>query len=69
LTVDSSVVGGNGLNGLVVVSGVARVSNSTFTNNETGLRRTSGTLFSRGNNTVHGNGTNTVGTITALGGI
>ena len=42
-------------------SGVTRVAGSTITDNTTGLV---GTLFSRGNNTVEGNGTD--GTFTSL---
>jgi hypothetical protein len=42
-----------------------RISNSTVTNNGTGLRNDAGTpmFLSRGNNTVEGNGTNTSGPI------
>ncbi len=69
LTVESSVVRGNFQQGLLVGSGVARISNSVVTNNSTGLHRTGGTLFSRGNNVVSGNATDTSGVITALGGV
>jgi len=47
---------------------IMRVSNSAATNNGTGFRQTTGTFESRGNNTVRGNATNTVGTITAIPG-
>lgn len=44
--------------------GQVRVSNSTVTNNTTGLWANGGSLLSRANNTVEGNTTNTTGTIT-----
>lgn len=70
LAIESSAATGNGLRGLHVNSGsTARISNSVFTSNGTGLENASGTLQSRGNNTVAGNGTNTSGIITALAGI
>ena len=47
---------------------IMRVSNSAATNNATGFRQTTGTFESRGNNTVRGNGANTVGTITPITG-
>jgi hypothetical protein len=49
-----------------VSTGVAtvRVSNSTVTDNQFGLSQTGpAVLLSRGNNTVEGNGANTLGTI------
>jgi hypothetical protein len=73
ISIDQSVVAGNA-NGVFVGNGATvRVSNSTIVNNSgNGLINSAGspgTLLSRGNNTVSGNGTNTSGTITALGGL
>jgi hypothetical protein len=71
LNIESCVVSNN-FNGIVVNSGgpgqisIARVSNSTVTNNVgSGLvnRGSTSLLLSRGNNTVEGNGTDTSGTI------
>jgi hypothetical protein len=45
-------------------SAVVRLSNSTVTDNQIGLwQQPTGSLLSRGNNTIEGNGTNTMGTI------
>jgi hypothetical protein len=45
-------------------SATVRLSNSTVTDNQIGLwEQSPGLLLSRGNNTVEGNGTNTMGTI------
>ena len=58
----------NNYNGIEVDSGVGRVSNSTVTDNfGTGLYNEGGTLYSRLNNTVAGNGPpDEAGTITPL---
>jgi Right handed beta helix region len=55
-----SLVYGGGL-------GQVRISNSTVTNNTTGLWADGGSLLSRVNNTVEGNTTNTTGPITPYG--
>jgi hypothetical protein len=70
LTVESSLVHGNGT-GLIVGGGAsARVSHSTFTNNTAvGILNHSGTIETRRNNTVRGNGTNVDGTLTPIGGV
>jgi parallel beta-helix repeat protein len=50
-------------------SGTARVSNSTVTDNGSGLYNSyspPGILYSRGNNTVQGNGTNKSGGIASF---
>jgi len=69
LDIESCVASNNGV-GVVAQStstGVAtvRLSDSTITDNTTGLLNNGSpaVLLSRGNNTVEGNGTNTVGTI------
>ena len=56
MTLDSSLAVGNILRGLNIVSAAAigRISNSTFTDNGTGIRNT-GTVETRQNNTVRGN--------------
>jgi hypothetical protein len=71
ITVDSSVAHGNGGNGLAVnLGGAARISNSTFTSNATGINNISGTVETRENNTVRGNTNNQVsGALTPIGGI
>ena len=71
VSIERSVMAGNG-NGVFVGNGATvRVSNSTVVNNNTGLINNGGspgTLLTRGNNTVNGNTTNTSGGITPLGG-
>ena len=53
--------------GIEVDSGIARVSNSTVTDNfATGLYNDGGTLYSRQNNTVAGNGNDPLGVTTSL---
>jgi hypothetical protein len=70
VTLDSSVVRGNGLVGLLVQqNSTARISNSVVTNNGTGLQNLNSTLLSRGNNLVSGNGANVMGPVTPLPGI
>lgn len=68
LDVEESLLAHNGvgLESLVYggALGLVRVSNSTITNNGTGLWANGGALLSRVNNTVEGNTTNTTGTIT-----
>jgi hypothetical protein len=59
-------------NGMVVAGGFGRISNSAVTDNTVrGLHNSSGTLATRGNNTVNGNGNgaDTVGVITPFGGV
>jgi hypothetical protein len=68
LTLESSVLRGNGV-GLYVTGGIARISNSVVTQNTTGIEIDDGTVLTRRNNTVSGNGTDVVGTLTPLGGI
>jgi hypothetical protein len=68
LTIEDSLAANNSNYGIVVFAGVGRVSNCTVTDNTRGLSRFDGTLESRGNNTVRGNGMDTVGTITAITG-
>ena len=67
LNVESCLVANNYI-GIEVDSGVGRVSNSTVTDNfGTGLYNEGGTLYSRQNNTVAGNGRpDESGTITPL---
>ena len=71
MTLDASQAHDNAPFGLVVESGgTARVSNSVFVNNGHGISNLSGTVLTRQNNTVSGNGgTQTDGTLTPLGGI
>jgi hypothetical protein len=66
---ESSLARGNGVAG-VFVAGVASLSDMTVTDNSTGLSN-SGTVRTRGNNRIFGNGTDFVGpgTTTPLGGI
>jgi len=70
MTLDASQAHDNVPFGLVVESGgTARVSNSVFVNNGHGISNLSGTVWTRQNNTVSGNGgTQTDGTLTPLGG-
>jgi hypothetical protein len=69
LTVEDSLAANNGNSGIEVDTGVVRASDNTVTDNGIGLRQFNpATLESRGNNTVRGNGTNTLGTITAITG-
>lgn len=69
LNVEDCVVAhnGTGIDSLAYSGGSSnvRVSNSTITYNNIGLRQNGGSLFSRTNNTVEGNTTNTLGTITS----
>ena len=68
VNVESCQIANNGRNGIGIVSGTIRVSNSTVTDNtKYGLYQNGGTLYSRQNNTVAGNvGGDTSGTITPL---
>lgn len=70
MTLDASQAHDNVPFGLVVESGgTARVSNSVFVNNGHGISNLGGTVLTRQNNTVSGNGgTQTDGTLTPLGG-
>jgi hypothetical protein len=71
MTVDSSLAYGN-LRGLSVsnlAGSLARVSNSTFTANGTGLSiSVGGTLQTRQNNIVEGNTNDVSGTLTPING-
>jgi hypothetical protein len=68
MQVEFSEARGNGASGLTTgIDGETRISNSVFTNNGTGVTvGASGVVFSRGNNTISGNGTNVTGTLTPL---
>jgi hypothetical protein len=69
-TIERCVITGNVQYGVSTASGgIARVSDSTITHNGTGLDNISGTLSSRGNNTVIDNLTQTAGTISSFGGV
>ena len=73
LTIENSLANGNNTGVFADNSWSAtvtvRVSNSTATGNQTGFKQTSGTTFSsRGNNTVQGNTSNLVGTISVISG-
>jgi hypothetical protein len=70
MTMESSLAHGNGLYGLgAFAGGIARISNSVFTENGDGIRNVGGTVETRQNNTVRGNGTDINGMLTAIGGI
>lgn len=47
-------------------NGIVFLSNNTITNNFTGVKITTGTGFTRGNNTIAANSTNVSGTLTAF---
>lgn len=47
-------------------NGIVFLSNNTITDNATGVAITTGTAFSRRNNTIAGNGTNVSGTLTGF---
>jgi len=67
LNIEACLVANNSNAGIASdIFAVVRVSNSTVTNNGTGLSNGLATLESRGNNTVRGNTTNTSGTITVI---
>jgi len=69
MAVESSVGHGNGDGGLTVFGGgIARVSNSTFTGNATGIANF-GIVETRQNNTVRGNGIDVGNLLTAIGGV
>jgi hypothetical protein len=69
MTVESSVGYGNSGSGLLNSSGVARISNSTFTDNAVGITNINGgTVQTRGNNTVQGNTTDIIGALTPITG-
>jgi hypothetical protein len=68
-SIESCVSSFNGGAGVEVLGGIARVSNSTITNNGYGFfQQAPGVVQSRGNNTVQGNGTDVSGTITPITG-
>jgi len=69
LNAENCVAANNFLDGFRVngsATTIVRVSNSTATNNTNGFRQTGGVFESRGNNTVRGNTSNTVGLITPI---
>jgi hypothetical protein len=70
MTVDSSLASGNGHAGLVTdTTAIARISNSTFTGNSSGIINTN-IIETRRNNTVRGNGTDLQGNVlTPIGGV
>jgi hypothetical protein len=70
MTVDSSLAYGNvrGLSVSNLPGSLARISNSTFIHNGTGLSNSGGTLETRGNNTVEGNPNNISGALTPITG-
>jgi hypothetical protein len=69
LTIDSSIAHGTGGQGLFVsTESTARISNSTFTNNVTGIQINSGIVETRSNNTIEGNTTDVIGTLTPITG-
>jgi hypothetical protein len=68
LTVESSLAHDNSI-GLFVTGSTARISNSTFTENTTGISNGGG-VETRGNNTVRGNTTDLSGNaLTPIGGV
>ncbi|MBA3356245.1 MAG: right-handed parallel beta-helix repeat-containing protein [Pyrinomonadaceae bacterium] len=69
LNAENCVAANNTADGFRVAgagTSIIRVSNSAATNNANGFRQTTGTFESRGNNTVRGNTSNTVGLITPI---
>jgi parallel beta-helix repeat protein len=68
LLIEFSEARGNALAGLTTgANGDALISNSVFTNNTTGvIDSASGSVLTRENNTIAGNGTNVTGTLTPL---
>jgi hypothetical protein len=70
MTLDSSLGAGNNLRGLNIVRpAIGRISNSTFTDNSTGINN-SGTVETRQNNTVRGNQIDLQGnSLTSIGSI
>lgn len=67
LNVENCLVANNGVgveaDGTPGAMGIVRLSNSIVTDNGFGLRTGGGTILSRRDNTVEGNGTDTMGTI------
>jgi hypothetical protein len=76
VSLESSIIASNSQGGLVSTSGAPgqgsatlRVSNTSVTNNGTGLlQQNLGVLQSRGGNTIEGNGTDIVGTLGSYSG-
>jgi hypothetical protein len=69
MTLDSCVARGNNFGLFAAQSTVARISNSVFTNNTTGIQN-DGTALTLGDNVIAGNGTGVGGTaLTPLGGL
>jgi hypothetical protein len=69
MTLQSVVGHSNTGEGVVVYQSTARVSASVFTNNTTGILNIRSAVFTRQDNLVSGNTTNTSGTLTPLAGI
>jgi hypothetical protein len=70
MALESSVANDNVTSGLQVsVGGIARISNSTFIGNGTGIANMASTVETRQNNTVRGNTTDVSGALTPVGGI
>jgi hypothetical protein len=71
MTLDSATVWGNSGYGLMLGDGsTVQLSNSTFTNNGTGIEVFGrGKVLTRGNNTVSGNKKDVDGALTPLGGV
>jgi hypothetical protein len=68
MTLEFSRAHGNSVGLFVSAGESARISNSSFTDNVTGINN-DGTLETRENNTVAGNTTNVSGTLTPIGGV
>jgi parallel beta helix pectate lyase-like protein len=67
LTVDRCTANHNTLFGIAAVQGLARVTDSTVIDNGTGLQvGAGGTIETRGNNTVQGNGVDVSGVLTPI---
>ena len=68
ISIERTIIAGNGVGVHTQFGGLVRISNSVVTDNGVGLNHAGGTLQSRLNNMVSGNTTDTSGTITTLGG-
>jgi hypothetical protein len=68
LALEGCVVSNNGFIGIETLGKVV-LSNNTITGNEIGVYSMGGAIETRGNNTVRQNGTNVVGSLTAVSGI
>ena len=68
MTIDSSAASGNDAGLRLDSAAIARISNSTFTRNATGISNGGGGLVeTRANNTVRGNTTDVSGSLTPIG--